>query len=138
MSVLKTYRQLSQPHPPSLTYQLDLERKQLGRRTCDDVEAMTQAIYLVLAVERFDYNIYSFGYGVELEDLVGKRRSYVEADISRRLTEALLQDDRITGTREFQFDFKNGEIYVQFVAETIFADIPIEWRYSIGGNENIR
>ena len=134
MSVLKTYKVLTKAHPPTLTYQLDLEKHQLGRRTCDEVEAINQAIFLILAVERFDWNIYSPDYGSELEGLVGKRRSYITADIARRLTEALMQDDRIKGTKDFSFDFGRGDLSVKFVAETIFGDIPVERRYSIGGN----
>ena len=63
MSVLKTYRRLTGERPTSVTYQLDLENKRLGRRMCDSVEAINQAIFLILAVERFDYKIYSYDYG---------------------------------------------------------------------------
>lgn len=43
MSVLKTYRRLTGERPTSVTYQLDLENKRLGRRMCDSVEAINQA-----------------------------------------------------------------------------------------------
>ena len=103
MSVLKTYRNLDGGRPTTRTYHLDLENKRLGRRIADTVEAMNQAVFLILSDERFSYKIYSEDYLVELEELIGKRRGYVEADIRRRLEEALFQDDRITGVRDFNF-----------------------------------
>ncbi len=135
MSVLKTYRELN-TRPTSRTFQLDLESKRLGRRTCDDVEAINQAIYIILSVERFDYNIHSYDYGVELEELIGKRRSYVEADIRRRLDEALLQDDRIIRTENFSFDYGRSDIHVTFTAVTIFGNVPIQRRFVIGYRKN--
>lgn len=135
MSVLKTYRTLTNGRPTTRTYQLDLENKRLGRRMVDSVEAMNQAIFLILSVERFDYKIYPYDYGVELEELIGKRRSYVEADIRRRLDEALRQDDRILGTKDFSFSMNRENIEVTFTAVTIFGDVPIERRFTIGYNQ---
>lgn len=134
MSVLKTYRSLN-GRPTTRTYQLDLENKRLGRRIAENAEAMNQAIFILLSVERFDYKIHSYDYGVELEELIGKRRGYVEADIRRRLNEALMQDDRITGTSEFRFSTDRESVTVQFTVQTIFRNIPIERRFTIGHSQ---
>ena len=135
MSALKTYRTLKNGRPTTRTYQLDLENKRLGRRIAENVEAMNQAIFLILAIERFDYKIYSYDYGVELEELIGKRRSYVEADIRRRLDESLMQYDRILGTKDFSFSIDGENIDVTFTAVTIFGYVPIERRFTIGYNQ---
>lgn len=134
MSVLKTYRSLN-GRPTTRTYQLDLENKRLGRRIAENAEAMNQAIFILLSVERFDYKIHSYDYGVELEELIGKRRGYVEADIRRRLNEALMQDDRITGTTEFRFSTDRESVTVEFTVQTIFGNIPIERRFTIGHSQ---
>ena len=134
MSVLKTYRSLN-GRPTTRTYQLDLENKRLGRRIEENAEAMNQAIFILLSVERFDYKIHSYDYGVELEELIGKRRGYVEADIRRRLNEALMQDDRITGTTEFRFSTDRESVTVEFTVQTIFGNIPIERRFTIGHSQ---
>lgn len=134
MSVLKTYRSLN-GRPTTRTYQLDLENKRLGRRIAENAEAMNQAIFILLSVERFDYKIHSYDYGVELEKLIGKRRGYVEADIRRRLNEALMQDDRITGTTEFRFSTDRESVTVEFTVQTIFGNIPIERRFTIGHSQ---
>lgn len=132
MSVLKTYRSLDSGRPTTRTYHLDLENKRLGRRIADTVEAMNQAVFLILSDERFSYKIYSEDYLVELEELIGKRRGYVEADIRRRLEEALFQDDRITGVRDFHFSMERENVVVSFIVETIFGDVPAERRFTIG------
>lgn len=134
MSVLKTYRSLN-GRPTTRTYQLDLENKRLGRRIAENAEAINQAIFILLSVERFDYKIHSYDYGVELEELIGKRRGYVEADIWRRLNEALMQDDRITGTTDFRFSTDRESVTVQFTVQTIFGNIPIERRFTIGHSQ---
>lgn len=134
MSVLKTYRSLN-GRPTTRTYQLDLENKRLGRRIAENAEAMNQAIFILLSVERFDYKIHSYDYGVELEELIGKRRGYVEADIRRRLNEALMQDDRITGTTDFRFSTDRESVTVEFTVQTIFGNIPIERRFTIGHSQ---
>ncbi len=134
MSVLKTYRSLN-GRPTTRTYQLDLENKRLGRRIAENAEAINQAIFILLSVERFDYKIHSYDYGVELEELIGKRRGYVEADIRRRLNEALMQDDRITGTTDFRFSTDRESVTVQFTVQTIFGNIPIERRFTIGHSQ---
>lgn len=134
MSVLKTYRSLN-GRPTTRTYQLDLENKRLGRRIAENAEAINQAIFILLSVERFDYKIHSYDYGVELEELIGKRRGYVEADIRRRLNEALMQDDRITGTTEFRFSTDRESVTVEFTVQTIFGNIPIERRFTIGHSQ---
>ena len=48
MSVLKSYQTMPDKRPTSVTYQLDLKTKRLGRRMCQSVEAINQAIFLAL------------------------------------------------------------------------------------------
>ena len=38
---------------------------------CDELEAMKQVIYKILNTERYKYIIYSWNYGIELQDLYG-------------------------------------------------------------------
>jgi hypothetical protein len=85
-----------------------------------------QAIYLILQTERYHYVIFSWNYGIELEDLFGMPISWVIPEVKRRITEALLQDSRITEVDNFEFDVKKGVVTTTFTAHTIFGDIPIE------------
>ena len=62
---------------------------------CDGLEAVKQAIYNILNTERYRYIIFSWNYGVELQDLIGKPMDYAMVEVERRITEALTQDDSI-------------------------------------------
>lgn len=91
---------------------------------CDNLEAVKQAIFKILSTERYEYVIYSWDYGVELSDLYGKNPDYCCAELERRITEALLQDDRITAVDGFTFEKqKNGVIFLSFTVRTVFGEM---------------
>lgn len=90
------------------------------------IQAMKQAIYLMLSVERYEWLIHSWNYGVELRDLYGQPTNYCIPEIERRITEALMQDDRIKSVENFEFSTSRGKITATFTVKTIFGDIPAE------------
>lgn len=110
---------------PSYTYALEFESQRVRGYT-DNRDALRQAIYLIIGTERYYYVIYSWNYGAELRDLIGQPVSYVLAEIKRRVEEALLQDDRITGITDWSFEVQGKKVHAKFMAHTIYGDIPIE------------
>ncbi len=110
---------------PSLTYAFDIEADRI-RGTTDEQEAMRQAIYLMLNTERYQYSIFSWNYGIELEHLIGQPIALVLPEIERCITEALLQDDRITGVDEFDFETEGKTVHCTFRVTTIFGEIKAE------------
>lgn len=105
---------------PTKTYHLD------GNRVygyTDGLEAIKQAIYLALNTERYKYIIYSWNYGVELEDLFGKPIPLVLAELERVIKEALLVDTRIIKVDNFKFESQQNKVSVTFTVSTIFGDI---------------
>ncbi len=111
---------------PTHTYKMNHD-KHLIRGYTDALEAMKQVIFKILSTERYQYAMYSWNYGVELLDLFGEPVSYVLPELERRITEALVWDDRIQSVDNFQFDIpKKGVVHVSFVAHTIFGDVPAE------------
>ncbi len=109
----------------SETYYFDYEKDRVYGKT-DGLEAMQQAIYLILNTERFQYPIYSWDYGVALADLIGMERSYVIPEVERRISEALMRDDRILGVKNFAFEFNKGRYHVNFEVSTIYGDVEID------------
>ena len=111
---------------PSLNYKMNLDRETVNGM-CDKQEAMKQAIYKILNTERYKYLIYSWNYGIELEDLFGQPVKTVTGELEKRITEALTQDDRINSVDSFVFDTSNRHVVaVKFTAHTIFGDIEAE------------
>lgn len=111
---------------PSKNYKMHI-KDDIIHGTCDSLDAMVQIIYKILNTERYTYPIYSWNYGIELSDLIGEPVSYVCAELERRITEALIQDDRIKSVSDFEFDTsKKKEVVCTFVVHTIFGDVESE------------
>lgn len=123
MSVLKTYGDDVDGFHPSKTWKLSGNRLQ---GMIDGREAVAQAVDLMLSTEHFYYDIFSFDYGVELADLIGKDRAFIKADMQRRIEEALAEDDRITGISDFKISFDREAANVSFTVNTIFGDFEEE------------
>lgn len=93
----------------------------------DELNAMKQVVYKILNTERYQYLIYSWDYGIELSDLYGEPVDYICAELQRRITEALTQDDRINDVTDFAFDTsKKGVVGVSFNVHTIFGSFNDE------------
>lgn len=97
----------------------------------DGIEALKQTIYFILGTERYEYLIYSWDYGIELQDLFGKPMPYVIAEIKRRITEALTMDDRITDVVDFQFERNREVLHVTFSVVSTLGNIPTELEVDI-------
>lgn len=97
----------------------------------DDTDAIKQAIYLILGTERYEFIIYSWDYGVEFVDLFGKPMPYVMSEVPRRITEALTQDDRITGCKDFEFEINKNKLHTTFTVLTTSGDIPTELEVNV-------
>lgn len=111
---------------PSLNYRMIFDQNRIIG-TVDEQEAMKQVIYKILNTERYEYVIYSWNYGIELQDLIGEPVSYVCAELIDRITEALTQDDRIDSVDNFDFTFpQKNSISATFTVHTIYGDIDAE------------
>ena len=112
----------------SRTYKLSSDKIQ---GYTDGLDALKQAIYKVLNTERFEYPIYSFNYGIELEDLLGKDPVYVQIELKRRIRECLLRDDRITEVDNFKFEVNGDEIKCTFDVHSIFGNLMVSQEVTI-------
>lgn len=110
---------------PSRTYAIDVENGRI-RGTVDGIDAIKQAIYLALNTERYRYLIYSWDYGAELSGFIGQPREYALSEIKRCISEALLQDERIIGVDNFEFESGKKTVHVIFTVHTIFGEAEVE------------
>lgn len=117
---------------PNKTYALDMENKRIRGYITDDIEAVKQAVYLILRTERYDYLIYSRNYGVELKDLFGREKNYVLPMIVKSITDALLADSRIIEVKNFSFDIKGRGVYsVSFTVVSKYGEFKEEVEISV-------
>ena len=110
---------------PNRTYKIVTDLNRLDGHT-DDLDAINQAIYLILSTERYAYPIYSWDFGVELVNLIGKPMSYVMSELPRRVKEALTQDNRIEDVVDFDFERSGKKLHTTFTVVTTVGNIPIE------------
>lgn len=115
---------------PGRTFRMNHDTKTITG-SIDQIEAVEQAVFLILNVERYEWLIYSWNYGVELKSLIGKPVDYCIPEIERRVKEALLQDDRITAVDNFQFEVNGKSVLVSFTVVSIFGSISTELEVEI-------
>ena len=110
---------------PSYTYKMILPTRENEPSTfkgkTDEIEAVQQAVYKILNTERYRYPIYSWDYGIELEGLFGQPLPWVYPELERRITEALVWDDRINSVTEFKFENIKNDVHVKFTVNTIYG-----------------
>lgn len=116
----------------SLTYAINNDTLKIAGKN-DRLDAMVQAIQLLLNTQVNKYIIYSFErqYGWDYEDLIGMPATYCVPEIERRVTEALLLDTRITDIGNFEFEVNKNTIHVTFQVGTIFGKAEVETDVSI-------
>ena len=111
---------------PDRTWRMRPEDKRV-QGYANGLEAVKQAIYKILMTERYQYIMYSWNYGIELLDLFGEPVTYVCPELKRRISEALLCDDRIRNVDHFEFSYpQKGVIHVSFTVHTLYGDVDVE------------
>lgn len=109
----------------SNTYKLVYLKDSLKGFT-DEIEALKQAIYFILNTERYDYLIYDWNYGFQIKDLMGQNPNDILQTIQSRISDALIQDTRITEVSNFSFDIIKNKVKTTFTVKSIFGDLQLE------------
>lgn len=107
---------------PSLTYAMQGEREVFTGKV-DSVEAIMQAVEKIMSTERYEHEIYSWDYGIELADLRGQSMPYVMSEIKQRITDALTADDRIESVEDFEVErIDKKKLHICFTTITAQGD----------------
>ena len=111
---------------PTNTFIIDWSSRQIaGIGT--GLDAMRQAVEIILANERFRWQIYDSNFGVELEGLIGDDLDYIKAEIPRRIEEAFSVDSRILSVDNYIFtETSPGVLSVSFDVQTVYGAIQEE------------
>ena len=87
----------------------------------DGIEAMRQAVEIMLTTPRYDYQIYTANFGVELDDLIGQEPEYIESTLPTRIREALSIDDRTLREENYTFEVNGDSMLVTFDVITVYG-----------------
>lgn len=110
---------------PSRTFNIDFRNNRINGQI-DGLDAVMQSVELIMMVERYKWLIYSWRYGVELQNLIGKDPGFVIAEVERRVTEALMQDDRIERVYNFEYEINGSKLYFTINVDSIFGRFTYE------------
>ena len=116
---------LKKAEKPTRTFLIDWSTKQIAGMD-EGLEAMRQAVEILLNTERFRWQIYSSDFGVELENLIGEEYDYVVSDMPRRIEEALSVDSRILSVDDFVFEQKEDRISCSLYVNTVYGALKEE------------
>lgn len=115
---------------PTKTYRLDLQKGRINGRV-DGLDAVKQSVYLILQTERFYHEIYSWNYGVELENKIGQPFPLIYAEIEDAIMDALIQDDRVLSVNNFSFSQQKSRVRVSFSVETTEGQLALEQEVTV-------
>lgn len=117
---------LEHTEQPTNTFLIDWSSGQVIGQD-DGLEAMRQAVDIILQNERFHWQIYDSNFGIELADLVGEEYDYIVSELPRRIEEAFSLDNRILSVDNFTFS-KQGRstLTVSFDVVTVFGTFTEE------------
>jgi len=116
---------------PSKTYKLDLITGVISYQI-DGYEALKQFISKSINTIRFNYRIYDIteddDYGCEIKSLFGKgfTDDFIESEIIRMVTEAIVYDDRISSVYDFTVSNIDDGVFVSFSVDTVEGIMSIE------------
>lgn len=117
---------LKHTEQPTNTFLIDWSSGQISGMD-EGLEAMRQAVEIVLQNERFRWQIYDSNFGTELEDLIGEEYDYIVSELSRRIEEAFSMDSRILSIENFQFaEQGSGKVTVSFDVVTVYGTLSEE------------
>ena len=109
-------------HPTSETWAISFDRGIVKGRI-DEIEAVRQAVFIILSSDRYRYVIYDRSYGSELNTLLHRHPSIVRPEAKRMIEEALLQDDRIESVTGFDISVDGNILSVTCTVNTIYGEI---------------
>lgn len=116
------------------TYGIDFVNK-VVKSNIDNIEALKQSIYIMLNVERYDYLIYNYNYGIELKNLFGKDMQLVCSVLERRIRDCLSIDNRISNLSDFEFTIYRNTLKVTFTVSSIFGKHEQEVKINVWRND---
>lgn len=105
---------------PTLTWLVNTTSHRIQGET-DGLEAVRQAVEIILNVERFRWQIYAPYSGMEWNGLIGESPGYVALELKRRVSEALKVDDRIKGLSDYDYSIEDDIMTVSVTVDTVYG-----------------
>lgn len=94
----------------------------------EGIEALKIWIYKVLNTQRYRYLAYTWDYGVEIEDLIGKpyTQEFKESEFKNMIEEALKINPYISGIKNIELSLTNDKVTANFDVVTTLGVVNID------------
>lgn len=105
-------------------YEIDFETGQMTGRIVEGIDAIQVWIWSCLHTQRFRYPIYSWNYGADLEQYIGKALTdeYLETELESEIEDALKVNSYITGIENYSFERASSKVHITFSVRTTLGD----------------
>lgn len=110
---------------PTLTFWRDPKTNRL-QGTAEGLKAMTQAVEVILNVERFYWQIYTPYTGMQWEGLIGQDPGYVASEMQRRMADAFSADPRIIGIDSFNYTVEGDSLTANVAVSTVYGPVSTQ------------
>lgn len=112
---------------PPKEYEINFRTGQLTGNIVEGLEAIKVWIWLALQTPRYRYYAYSWDYGSETEDLIGRgyTEEYAAAEARRMIEDCLLINENIQSITEFAATLEMDRLTVRFTAITLYGSISV-------------
>lgn len=108
-------------------YAIDFETGELTGGIVEGKEAVKVWIYKALKTTRYVHDIYSWDYGHDLDNLIGKDydKGFVNSEVERIITDTLTIHPNIKRCYDFTVTFNGDCISVIFTVDTDFGEVTV-------------
>lgn len=93
-------------------------------------EALMVWIYMAIKTTRYEHEIYSWGYGTSLIDLIGQKftKGLTESEAFRYVKEALLVSPYILDVRNNGVKFNGDTVEISIIVESVYGEVSVNVR----------
>lgn len=108
-------------------YAFDFKTGEMTGLIVEGIDAVKVWIYKALKTSRYTYDIYSWDYGEELEELIGKgyEKGFIDSEVERIITDTLTIHPNISRCYNFDITFKDSHLTASFTVDTDFGEVDI-------------
>lgn len=106
-------------------YEIDFATNKLTGRIIYDLDCIKQWCVLAINTERYSFSQYSWDYGCEINNLLGKSLNddYLSSELNRMLEECLVVDGSgVNSIEDVSFEFVDDNLSFSFRINTEFGD----------------
>ena len=92
-------------------------------------EALKIWIYKALKIDRFQYEIYSWNFGSEISDLMGKgyTQALTQSEIKRYIEEALYINPYVKEVQILETSFKDNTLSVKLSVDSVYGNMEVSF-----------